>query len=577
MGLGGAFNLIKKGAARGKELGFRTALAYGVRRLHDSPRRMERAVFSEFSSEDLNCQRETEFSQRIKFSILVPLYHTPIPFLEELIQSVQEQTYLDWELCFADGSDSNHPEVGECVLRHAENDSRIRYQKLERNEGISGNSNACLAMASGDYIGLLDHDDLLCPAALFEVMKVICETQAEFVYTDEATFQSPNTHDIVSIHYKPDYAPDQLKANNYICHFSVFSRTLLEEDRLFRKEFDGSQDHDLILRLTKKANRVIHIPKVLYLWRSHPQSVAMNLGAKSYAIAAGVHAVETAAAADGYPAQANSIPASGSVYRLKYKIASEPLVSIVIPQLSGGQDAVTAAQYLLAHTDYPNLEILLVGSIDTHLAHTRHIARSIATYGEGCRLGAEQATGDYIVFYDSLLRPNDVSWLTEMMMYAQRNDVGSVGAMQIANKKLYHTGYVLGFDQNAIVGCPYVGFPSNFGGYMHCLSFARDVSAVSGSCLLLKKADYELVGGIDKELDQAFWDIDLCLSLSKLGLYQVWTPYAVMDWIRNGKKNVPNQEKDYFLNKWQKVLEQRDPYYNPNFSHQWGGFLIEKK
>lgn len=578
MGLGSAINLIKKGAARGRELGFRTALAYGVRRVHDSPQRMEQAVFQAYSSADLDRQREHVFPREIKFSILVPLYHTPIPFLEEMIQSVQAQTYSNWELCLADGSDSSHPEVEDCALRYVQSDDRIRYQKLEKNEGISGNSNACLAMATGDYIGLLDHDDLLHPAALYEVMNTICQTQAEFIYTDEATFQSPNVKDIVSIHFKPDYAPDQLKANNYICHFSVFSRALLEDGPLFRREYDGSQDHDLILRLTKRANRVVHIPHVLYLWRSHPQSVAMNLGAKSYAVSAGIRAVETAAAADGYPAKAASIPASGSVYRLSYALASEPMVSVIIPQCRQGTDAVAAAKYLLAHTDYPNVEILLVGDCGgADVPGVSQIPQKITSYGEGCRIGAEHATGAYLLFVDSSLRPKDAAWLTEMMMYAQRSDVGAVGAMQTSKKKLIHTGYVLGFEQDDFVGCPYQGFPQNFGGYMHCLSYARDVSAVSGACLLMKKADYAKVGGVDPELDRGLWDVDLCLSLGKQGLYQIWTPYAVVDRLKKEKNTSIHQEKAYFLQKWQNAVEQGDPYYNPNFSHRWGGFLIEKK
>ncbi len=576
MGLGNALNLIKKGAARGKEIGFRAALAYGVRKLHDTPKRMAGAVFGEYSSEDLKQQRETVFPREIKFSILVPLYRTPLPFLEELIRSVQAQTFANWELCFADGSGADDPEVGECVLRYAAKDSRICYHKLERNEGISGNSNACLAMATGEYIGLLDHDDLLHPAALYEVMKTICDTQADFIYTDEATFESPDVKQIVSIHYKPDYAPDQLKANNYICHFSVFSRDLLEDSKLFRKEFDGSQDHDLILRLTAKAKQVAHIPKVLYLWRSHPQSVAMNLDAKTYASESGIRAVEAAADTMGYPAQAETIPGCGSVYRLRYALLSEPVVSIVIPQWKGGASAAEAAEYLNDHTDYPNFKVHLVGE-NTCTEDGLNTAPSgpAASYGEGCRLGAAQTDGEYILFFDSSLRPEHSGWLTEMMMYAQRSDVGAVGAMQISGKKLHHTGYVLGFGSKSVVGCPYLGYPQKFGGYMHCLCYARDVSAVNGGCLLVKKADYQRVGGLDASLDQAFWDVDLCLNLRKLGLRQVWTPYAVLN--RTSRHKKVSVQTEYFQKKWNAVLQQGDPYYNPNFSRRLGGFLIEKK
>ncbi len=579
MGLDGAFNLIKKGASRGRELGFRAALAYAVRRIHDAPKRMERAVFDAYSEEMLGRQRiSTDISREIKISLLVPLYGTPIPFLEALIHSVQDQTYTNWELCFADGSEECHTEVEQCVLRYAETDRRIRYRKLERNEGISGNSNACLDLATGDYIGLLDHDDLLHPAALYEVVRTICETKADFIYTDEATFQSPEPRRIVSIHYKPDYAPDQLRANNYICHFSVFSRSLVVEGPLFRKEFDGSQDHDLILRLTSRAERVAHIPQVLYLWRSHPQSVAMDLGAKSYAAAAGVHAVEAAAFAAGYPATAEVISGCGSVYRLRYAYSTEPLVSIVIPQWQGGADAASAAEDLLTHTDYPNLELLLVGRtrrVDLPCVH--YVEQEPTSFAEGCCMAAEQADGAYLLFFDAALRPESADWLSEMMMYAQRTDVGAVGVRQSAKNKLDHTGYVLGFGHDSIVGCPYRGFPTKFGGYMHCLRYARNVSAVDGSCMLLKKADYCAVGGIDPELEAGAWDLDLCLALGQHGLRQVWTPYAAMKRRTAKRVSVSDKQKHYVRQKWGSILAKGDPYYNPNFSHRWGGFLIEKK
>ena len=179
-------------------------------------------------------EEETVFSRDLKISVLVPLYNTPEKFLREMIDSVRSQTYRNWELCLADGSDEKHGDVGQICLEYQKEDSRIRYQKIEKNLGISGNTNVCFSMATGDFIGLFDHDDVMHPSLLYECMKVICEKDADYVYTDEATFTSPNLDDLIVLHFKPDYSPDNLRANNYICHFSVFDEKLLEKSGLFQ-------------------------------------------------------------------------------------------------------------------------------------------------------------------------------------------------------------------------------------------------------------------------------------------------------------------------------------------------------
>ena len=250
---------------------------FGTRSFPDEARRKE--------------EEGTVFSRDLKISVLVPLYNTPERFLREMIDSVRGQTYRNWELCLADGSDEKHTEVGEICREYQREDSRIVYQKIEKNLGISGNTNVCFSMAKGDFIGLFDHDDVMHPSLLYECMKVICEKGADYVYTDEATFTSPNLDDLIVLHFKPDYSPDNLRANNYICHFSVFDEKLLEKTGLFRPAYDGSQDHDMILRLTEEAKNVQHIPKILYYWRSHPNSVAADINAKTYAIDAAKRAV----------------------------------------------------------------------------------------------------------------------------------------------------------------------------------------------------------------------------------------------------------------------------------------------
>ncbi|HCM92081.1 MAG TPA: glycosyltransferase, partial [Lachnospiraceae bacterium] len=240
-------------------------------------KRIEKAAYKSYGTlsmpdeETRKAQEGTKFSEDIMFSILVPLYNTPDGFLRQMIDSVRNQTYKNWELCLADGSDDDHKGVGDICREYARDDKRIRYKKLDENLGISGNTNKCLEMATGSYIGLFDHDDILHPSALYEYMKVICNEdggKADYIYCDEATFKDDNIDNMITLHFKPDFAIDNLRANNYICHFSVFSRELVDNTGLFRSQFDGSQDHDLILRLTHNAKKIVHVPKILYYWRS---------------------------------------------------------------------------------------------------------------------------------------------------------------------------------------------------------------------------------------------------------------------------------------------------------------------
>ena len=217
-----------------------------------------------------------------KISIVVPLFKTPETFLRAMIESVQAQTYGNWELCLADGSDAEHAEVGRICEEYAAKDSRIVYRKLEKNEGISENTNECIRMSTGNYIALFDHDDMLHPAALFRCMQEIEKNDAEFIYTDEMTFEKDSIQNIVTLHFKPAFSPQNLNGVNYICHLSVFKKSLLEKTGLYDNHYDGSQDHDMILKLTTVAKHVSHIPEVLYFWRVHPQSVSMNINAKTY-------------------------------------------------------------------------------------------------------------------------------------------------------------------------------------------------------------------------------------------------------------------------------------------------------
>ena len=262
-------------------------------------------------------QESDSFSKNYCISIVVPLYNTPEIFLREMIESVLNQTYSNWQLCLADASDESHRYVKEICLQYIENETRIVYKKLPKNQGISENTNECLKMVTGEFVALLDHDDLLHPSALYEVAVCAEESQADLIYTDEATFLGKESR-LLSVHRKPDFYMENLCANNYICHFTAFRKKLLEQTGGFRKEFDGSQDHDLIFRLCEVATKVCHIPKVLYFWRAHENSVALHTEAKEYVVQAGVKAIQAHLERMSLKGKVEVLPVDMLMYRVTY-------------------------------------------------------------------------------------------------------------------------------------------------------------------------------------------------------------------------------------------------------------------
>ena len=488
--------------------------------------------------EELEAQKKTTFTREIKFSILVPLYNTPIAFLKEMIGSVTAQTYPNWELCLADGSDTEHSEVELTVRELAENDPRIQYKRLKKNLGISENTNACIDMATGDYIALFDHDDVLHPSALFEVMEAICDQDADFIYTDEATFESPDVKKIININYKSEYAPDSLRGINYICHLSVFSRSLLDKVGRFRSEFDGSQDHDLILRLTEQAACIVHIPKVLYFWRAHSQSVAMDTSAKSYASEAGKKAVLAAMERAGERGTVESTTALASVYRIRYELETDELVSIIIPNKNHVKDLRLCISSILKKTTYKNYEIVIVdnGSDDEELfAYYEELKKEPRiklcsldipfNYSKLNNYAIEQASGAYYLLLNNdieILTPN---WIAEMLMYVQRKDVGAAGAMlYYPDDTVQHAGVIVGLG--GVAGHAHKHFAKDEKGYMCRLCYAQNVSAVTAACMLIKASVYHEIGGLSEDFQVAFNDIDLCMKIRRAGYLIVWTPHA---------------------------------------------------
>lgn len=549
-------------------------------------------------------ERETVFDRMIKISILVPLYNTPEPFLRDMITSVLNQTYQNWELCLADGSDAEHGEVGRICREYLEKDSRIVYQKLLKNEGISGNTNECLKLATGEYIGLFDHDDILHPSTLYEYVKAVNEQDADYIYCDETTFKNGDINKMLTMHFKPDYAVDNLRANNYICHFSVFAKRLLEGEELFRSRFDGSQDHDMILRMTDRAKHIVHIPKLLYYWRCHEGSVASGIDAKPYVVAAAKGAVADHLRRHGFTHfQITSTRAFETIFKIRYEIIGDPMISIVIPNKDHAADLKRCITSILEKSTYENYEIVIVenGSetkeiFDYYTSLKEYDNIRVVTYEkpEGQNgfnysavnnFGVKQTKGDYILLLNNDTEVITVNWMEELLMYAQREDVGAAGAkLYYGNKTIQHAGVVLQLGAHRTAGHSHYGQSRENLGYMGRLCYAQNVSAVTGACLLVKKSLFEEVGGLDESFAISLNDVDFCLKLRQKGLLNVFTPFAELYHYESVSRGLDdsgekaeryNRESAHFREKWKTVLEKGDPYYNPNFSLDRSDFALK--
>ncbi len=585
-------------------------------------KKRERIAMKQFGTlsfpneEQARIERETTFDYMPQISILVPLYNTDKTMLKEMIDSVLYQTYENWQLCLADGSDQAHAYVEEVCKEYMDKEgerARIKYARLERNEGISGNTNQCLKLATGEYIGLFDHDDVLHPSVLFEYVKAINEQGADYLYCDETTFQSGNIDHMLTMHFKPDYAPDNLRANNYICHFSVFKRSLLDGTELFRSEFDGSQDHDMILRLTDRAQKVVHIPKLMYYWRCHPQSVASNIGAKTYAIDAARNAVADHLRSHGYENfKITSTRAFETIFKIRYEINGNPKISIVIANKDHAVDLKRCISSIYEKSTYDNWEIIVVenNSVEDDIwAYYKELTGTdvkeakeavskdgkvrIVTYETNGsfnysavnNFGASKATGEYILLLNNDTEVITVNWLEELLMYAQREDVGAVGGkLYYPDKTIQHAGVVLALGAHRTAGHSHYKQSKANLGYMGRLCYAQNVSAVTGACLLVKKALFDEVGGLEESFAISLNDVDFCLKLRKAGYLNVFTPFAECfhyESISRGlddageKLERYNKESEAFRAKWKEVLDAGDPYYNPNFSLDRSDFSLK--
>ena len=533
-----------------------------------------------------------------KISIVVPLYNTPLNFLEELLDSVVNQTYRNWELCCVDAGQDTA--VGQHVQARAKADPRIRYQKLTENEGIAGNTNHGFELATGDYIALLDHDDILHPCALWYTAQAIVEQGADFVYTDEATFEG-KVENVVLYHFKPDFMLDNLRSNNYICHLTTFSKVLMEQaGGGERAEYNGSQDYDLFLRLTEKARKIAHIPHALYYWRSSPNSTASDISAKTYCIDAGIAALKAHYARCGVAVDdVTLIPGTPGYYKTDYTMAHPGRVSILIPTCDHIRDLETCVESIYARTTYPDFEILLIENNSKEEQTFRSYERmrkehpdtlKVLTWqGKGFNysalnnFGARYATGEYLLLLNNDTEVITPGWLEEMVMYAQQKRVGCVGAKLLyPDDTIQHAG--VGFGIGGVAGHLHKYFPATSDGYMGRLNYVQDVYGDTAACLLIRREIYDKMNGLDESYAVAFNDVDFCVRVREAGYTNVFTPFAQLYHYESksrGTEDNPEKQKRFqgevlrFQARWGDLLAAGDPCTNPNFDIQREDFTLK--
>lgn len=498
-------------------------------------------------------------------SICVPLYHTPRQYLCEMIDSVVAQSYPNWQLCLADGSADDG--VERVIREKYSGESRIRYRHLEKNLGIAENTNAAFALADGEWIALLDHDDVLAEEALYEMLaaagvNAACASQvmptgkvpqADVVYSDEDKV-SEDLQTYFYPHFKPDYNVDLLRTNNYITHFFMVKREIVEQIGGFRAKYDGAQDYDFILRSIERAAYVAHVPRVLYHWRTSANSTADNPESKQYAYEAGRRVVEDYLLKHGIAAAVTDTRSHG-IYRVRYQVEGNPLVTVCVTGSHKGE----APERVLNKSGWTNREVLLLPE----------------TTGKEREQLLQSAKGEYLLLLSADMRDASKDWLKELMGHCQRKEVAAAGGKILDRKgRILHAGRIIGLGNMA--GSAFAGMRGERYGYMHRADEQMDYSALDGACMLIKTDAFFAAGGFAPELSWEAAILDLCFRLRKPGHLLVYTPYAVM---RRGclyieRQEISGTDKEYLLQCWQEQLVKPDPCYNENLTLAGPGYFL---
>ena len=534
------------------------------------------------TKEELERQKSIVFPYQPVVSIVVPVYHTPVVYLEEMLQSVIEQSYSHWELCIAN-ADPKVVEVTEILKKYSLEDARIKVAEVPENKGIAENTNAAIEIAQGEYIGFLDHDDLLSPDALYEIVRELNENNAEVLYSDEDKVTS-DLQKHFQPHFKPEFNLDLLRSNNYICHFCVIKKSLIEEVGGLRGAFNGAQDYDLILRCTEKAEGIVRIPRVLYHWRVHKESTADNPMTKMYAYDAGKHAIEEHLKRVG---EAGSVSHRKDLgfYKVQYEMEEEPMISVLIPNKDHVEDLEKCIRSIEKST-YKNYEIIVIENNSVQKETFEYYKKiqssnikivtwdSEFNYSAINNYGALVAKGEYLLLLNNDVEAIQMNWIEEMAANCQRKNVGVVGAkLYFPDNTVQHAGTIVGIG--GVAGNLFVGLPRAFSGYMHKANLQQNLSAVTAACLMVKKSVFDEVKGFDEKLKVAFNDVDFCLKVREKGYLVVYNPEVEL-YHAESKTRGPEdtkeklerftQEIDYMKQKWVSILRKGDPMYNPHFS-----------
>ena len=549
------------------------------------------------TEKELQRQREEQNSLacRPKISIAVPLYNTKEIYLRALLQSVQQQSYENWQLCLADGSTSDEPE--RVVKEICGEDPRVRYERLAENKGIAGNTNAAIAMADGDYIMLADHDDLLEPDALFEIASAVSrEPDTDIIYTDEdltdetgLLFRSPR--------FKPDFNLDFLRSINYICHIFVVRTDIMKAVGGFRSEYDGAQDWDMILRCCEKAEKIRHIPRVLYHWRAYEESTAGNPESKTYAIDAGRRALEAHFARCGLEAELEYTDIF-ILFRPVLKLRKRDKISIIICTRDEAATLDKCVTSILEKSTYDNYEIIIVEN-NSEKEETFALYRELCGRSDRIRVvtfegafnysavnnfGASFADGEYLLLLNNDTEVITPDWLERMLANCQREDVAAVGAKLLyPDDTVQHCGVVVGLG--GFAGHILTGSTRTDPGYFGRLQALQDVSAVTAACVMVSRKSWDEAGGLDETYTIALNDIDFCLRLGKTGQLIVLDPGVELYHYESksrGFDDSPEKKERFkkeirrFRERWNDWLEAGDPFYSPNLTLRYNDCRIRQ-
>jgi GT2 family glycosyltransferase len=528
------------------------------------------------------------------FSVLMPVYETPERYLREAIESVIGQVYSNWELCIADDA-SQRPHVREILEEYADTDSRIKLVFRETNGHIAAASNSALAIATGEFIVLLDHDDQISPDALFEnALMVNRRPDVDVIYSDEDKIDEDGERH--SAYFKPDWAPESLLARNYVCHLGVYRRELVQSVGGFRAGFEGSQDYDLLLRVTEKTDRVEHIPRVLYHWRVHSGSSSATRDQKGYALDAARRALEEALERRGEPGRVEHDEIRGGLYTVRYELRRPGKVSIIIPTRDHGDDVDLCLRSLFERSSYQDVEVIVIDNGSRDRRSLEQFASWAEREPERLKLvpydvpfnfsrinnyGVSVSSGDYLLFLNNDTEIITTDWIEAMLEQAQRPAIGAVGAKLLyPDNTIQHAGVIVGLG--GVAGHSHKYFPSDAPGYFYTLQTVNNFSAVTAACLMVRRAAFDEVGGFDEALAIAFNDVDFCLRLRSAGYRNVYLPHVVLyhhESKSRGLENTEEKQARFLLE--QQIMHERwktdivpDPYYNVNLTRDRENYEI---